>query len=234
MGKTDTFDSVMNIVRILRSENGCPWDQVQTHESLERCMIEEAYEAVEGIHVLRDTGDSDNLCEELGDVVFQVAFHSILAEEEGLFTAEDVFAGICRKMIHRHPHVFGHGQAEAQGKTLPDWEQLKKEEKKEKGDARSEAEAVPRAFPALIRAEKVQKKLQKSGLCREDSLEEICEHAKHQMELLETGDVSDKKKTSAAVGKLLYDICRISAKYDIYPEEALTDTIEELVMRVQE
>ena len=107
MEKADTFDSVMDIVRTLRGENGCPWDRVQTHESLERCMIEETYEAVEGIHILRDTGDGENLCEELGDVVFHVAFHSVLAEEEGLFTAEDVFKGICKKMIHRHPHVFG-------------------------------------------------------------------------------------------------------------------------------
>ena len=155
MEKADTFDSVMDIVRTLRSENGCPWDRVQTHESLERCMIEETYEAVEGIHILRDTGDGDNLCEELGDVVFHVAFHSVLAEEEGIFTAEDVFEGICKKMIHRHPHVFGRGQDGEQKKALPDWEQLKREEKKEKGDSRSEAEAVPRAFPALIRAMKV-------------------------------------------------------------------------------
>lgn len=229
MEKIDTFDSVMDIVRTLRSENGCPWDRVQTHESLERCMIEEAYEAVEGIHILRDTGDGDNLCEELGDVIFQVAFHSLLAEEEGLFTAEDVFGGICKKMVHRHPDVFGSGQAGDQEKVLPDWEQLKQEEKKDKGDSRLEAEAVPRAFPALIRAMKVQKKLQRSGLCEDVSLEQICENTKQQIDLLETGVISDNEKASEVVGKLLYDICRISAKYNIYPEEALTDIIEDMV-----
>lgn len=229
MEKADTFDSVMDIVKTLRSENGCPWDRVQTHESLERCMIEEAYEAVEGIHILRDTGDGDNLCEELGDVVFQVAFHSLLAEEEGIFTAEDVFGRICKKMVHRHPHVFGSGQAGDQEKVLPDWEQLKQEEKKQKGDSRSEAEAVPRAFPALIRAMKVQKKLQRSGLCEDVSLEQICENARQKIALLETGAISDNEKASEVVGKLLYDICRISAKYNIYPEEALTDTIEDIL-----
>ena len=229
MEKADTFDSVMDIVRTLRSEHGCPWDRVQTHESLERCMIEETYEAVEGIHILRDTGDGDNLCEELGDVVFHVAFHSVLAEEEGIFTAEDVFEGICKKMIHRHPHVFGRGQDGEQKKALSDWEQLKQEEKKEKGDSRSEAEAVPRTFPALIRAMKVQKKLQRSGLCEEVSLEQICENARQKIDLLEAGAIADNEKASEVVGKLLYDICRISAKYDIYPEEALTDTIEDMV-----
>ena len=107
MDQKYTFEQFCGIIRELRGENGCPWDKVQTHESLIPCMIEEAYEAVDGIKTLQEGKGWDSLCEELGDVLMQVIFHSQLAEEEGYFTFEDVVDGISRKMIHRHPHVFG-------------------------------------------------------------------------------------------------------------------------------
>ena len=183
--KKYTFSDLQNIVKTLRGENGCPWDQVQTHQSLERCMIEEAYEAVEGIHLYAETGDGENLCEELGDVLLQVIFHSQLAEEEGIFNLDDVIYGICEKMIHRHPHVFCEGQAKTE---LPNWDEMKKEEKRGKRDRRSELEAVPRAFPALIRAEKVQKKLEKGDYCQSESLDEICKEAENRLKTLEEGN----------------------------------------------
>ena len=218
-----TFSDLQNIVKTLRGENGCPWDQVQTHESLERCMIEEAYEAVEGIHLYAETGDGENLCEELGDVLLQVIFHSQLAEEEGIFTLEDVIQGISEKMVRRHPHVFGEGQAK---NVLPNWDEMKKEEKRGKRDQRSELEAVPRAFPALIRAEKVQKKLEKGNYSSPESPEEISRSIKNSLKTLEEGKDLSEKRAEEEIGKLLYRICEISGKYGVHPEEALTSVVD--------
>lgn len=217
-----TLSDLEEIVRILRSEDGCPWDRVQTHESLERCMIEEAYEAVEGIHLLSETGDGENLCEELGDVLLQVVFHSLLAEEEDIFSLDDVIRGISRKMIRRHPHVFGDGQAQ----SPPNWDEIKKQEKREKKDQRSELESVPRAFPALIRAVKVQKKLEKGGYCPPESLEDLCGDARRSLKRLETEKSLSEKDAREEIGSLLYRICKIAGKYGIYPEEALAGVTE--------
>ena len=155
-----TWEDFRGIIARLRAPEGCPWDRAQTHQSLRGCMIEEAYEAVDAIRILSETGNSENLQEELGDVLMQVVLHSQIAEEEGLFNLEDVVDGISRKMIYRHPHVFGSAQADTPEKVLRSWEELKK---KEKGDPAPEEEiaAVPRCLPALIRAQKIQKKLEK-------------------------------------------------------------------------
>lgn len=228
-----TFADLQEIVRTLRSENGCPWDRVQTHESLERCMIEEAYEAVEGIHLLSETGDGENLCEELGDVLLQVVFHGLLAQEEGIFCLDDVIGGICEKMIRRHPHVFGKGQAESAGQRPPSWDEIKKEEKKGKRDQRSELEAVPRAFPALIRAVKVQKKLEKGGYCPAESLESLCREASGRLKNLENGKSLSQEEAEEEIGELLYRICQIAGKYGIYPEEALTGAVDTEIVKYQ-
>jgi tetrapyrrole methylase family protein / MazG family protein len=106
-----TFKELRDIIRKLRAPDGCPWDLAQTHESLIPCLKEESAEVIEGIQILKDTQDGDNLCEELGDVLLQVMLHSQIAEEEGLFTVDDVIEGLCRKMIRRHPHVFGDKKA---------------------------------------------------------------------------------------------------------------------------
>ena len=155
-----TWEDFRGIIARLRAPEGCPWDRAQTHQSLRGCMIEEAYEAVDAIRILSETGNSENLQEELGDVLMQVVLHSQIAEEEGLFNLEDVVDGISRKMIYRHPHVFGSAQADTPEKVLRSWEELKK---KEKGDPAPEEEiaAVPRCLPALIRTQKIQKKLEK-------------------------------------------------------------------------
>ena len=116
-----TFDDLAAVTRKLRSEGGCPWDRAQTHESLKPYLKEEAGEALEAI----DKGDMDNLCEELGDVLFQVMLHSQIAEEEGYFTIEDVVDGICDKMVFRHPQVFGGGNAAPDGGVPLTWEELK-------------------------------------------------------------------------------------------------------------
>lgn len=137
MSEKYTFEELESIIKKLRSPKGCPWDREQTHESLIPCMQEEANEVVEGIHILTDTGDADNLCEELGDVLLQVLMHSQIAEEEGLFTLEDVIDGISRKMVRRHPHVFGNSNADTSSEALLTWEEIKRQEKEEKRKRKS-------------------------------------------------------------------------------------------------
>lgn len=123
-----SFEELRVVVARLRAEDGCPWDKVQTHESLKECLTEEAGEVLQAI----DNHDMDNLCEELGDVLFQVLMHSRIAEEEGVFTLNDVVDGICKKMIRRHPHVFGNVKVNSAEEGLALWEAIKKQEKAEK------------------------------------------------------------------------------------------------------
>ena len=125
--KKYTLDDLVQVIKILLGENGCPWDRVQTHESIRMDMLEEAYEAADAI----DKGDMENLKEELGDVLMQVVFHAEIEAEKGGFTIEDVIRGICEKMIYRHPHVFGNGdvKVDTAEQVLVNWEELKKKEK---------------------------------------------------------------------------------------------------------
>ncbi len=129
--KMHNFDEFMEVVKRIRRE--CPWDSVQTHESLKPCLINEANEVLDGIDLLDRTNDSENLCEELGDLLFQVALHSVIAQEEGLFTIEDVIDGISSKMKFRHPKIFSPEDKEA---ALLSWEELKKREKEMKNEIR--------------------------------------------------------------------------------------------------
>ena len=123
------FEEFKNIIARLRAPDGCPWDREQTHSSLKATCIEEATEVICGINILEATGNSDNLKEELGDLLLQVVLHAQIAEEEGLFTLEDVICGISDKMIRRHPHVFGEDTVSDSGEVLTKWGDIKKWEK---------------------------------------------------------------------------------------------------------
>ena len=133
----NTFDEFKEIIRRLRAEDGCPWDREQTHETLKAACIEEAAEVICGINVYEQTGNPDNLKEELGDLLLQVVMHAQIAEEEGLFTMDDVICTIRDKMIRRHPHVFGSAEARNSEEVLLRWEEIKAKEKagKESVDA---------------------------------------------------------------------------------------------------
>lgn len=124
------FDDFKEIIDRLRGEDGCPWDREQTYESLKPCMLNETVEALGAIDILKETGDSANLCEELGDMLLQVMLLSRIAQEEGRFTIEDVIQGISEKMIRRHPHVFGTDHVGDSEQVLVKWEEIKKQEKK--------------------------------------------------------------------------------------------------------
>lgn len=123
-----TFEDLVHIIEELRSDHGCPWDREQTHESLKKCLADESQEVFDAI----DHQDMENLCEELGDVLLQVMLNSQIAKEEGAFTIDDVIDGICRKMIRRHPHVFGDVTVNSPEESLALWNAIKKQEKAEK------------------------------------------------------------------------------------------------------
>lgn len=123
-----TFEDLVHIIEELRSDHGCPWDREQTHESLKKCLADESQEVFDAI----DHQDMENLCEELGDVLLQVMLNSQIAKEEGVFTIDDVIDGICRKMIRRHPHVFGDVKVNSPEESLALWNAIKKQEKAEK------------------------------------------------------------------------------------------------------
>lgn len=142
------MEDLERIVALLRAPGGCPWDREQTHESIRRNMLEEAYEAAEAI----DEKNPEHLKEELGDVLLQVVFHAQMAKEEGLFTFQDVVDGVAKKMVFRHPHVFGTVQAEDSDQALETWDAQKRQEKHQR-TAGDTLDAVARSLPALIRAE---------------------------------------------------------------------------------
>ena len=153
------FDSLVDIMRILRSENGCPWDKEQDHKSIRTNFIEETYEVVEAI----DKEDAALLKEELGDVLLQVIFHARISEEENDFSIREVIHDICAKLIHRHPHIFGTVHADTSDVVLDNWEKIKKEEKKRVGLSGT-LQSIPPSLPALMRAQKTVKKCAKENL----------------------------------------------------------------------
>jgi len=161
--KSYDFNDLVEIVRILRAPGGCPWDAEQTHESIRRNLLEEAYEVVEAI----DENSPDHLKEELGDLLLQVVFHAGIAKDEGQFDLNDVADGECKKLIFRHPHVFGDVTVRSSGEVLVNWEELKRKEKGQNSYADT-VDAVARSLPALWRAEKVQKKAAKCGFDWDD------------------------------------------------------------------
>ena len=157
---TFQYQELLAITATLRGKDGCPWDKAQTHESTKPHLLEEAYEVHQAISDLTATGNPDHLIEELGDLLFQIVLHAQIAEEEGEFTMDDVVDRLCRKMIHRHPHVFKGQAYDSVEEQQADWEKLKSEEQGHISDsAREELRAVPAAFPALIRGQKIAKKL---------------------------------------------------------------------------
>ena len=153
-----SYEDFLEIMRLLRAPGGCPWDREQTHSSIRRNFLEETYEVLDAI----DHDDASGMCEELGDVLMQVAFHAQIEAERGRFTMANVVDGVARKLVYRHPHVFGDVQADTSQQVLANWDVLKRREKGQRSTADA-VEAVPHTLPALWRAEKIQSKTAKAG-----------------------------------------------------------------------
>ena len=212
------------IVRILRAPGGCPWDAEQTHASIRRNFLEEAYEAVEAI----DEQNPEHLKEELGDVLLQVLFHARMEQEAGRFGLDDVADGICKKLIFRHPHVFGDVSVSGTGEVLTNWEELKR---KEKGQATNTdaLEAVARSLPALWRAEKVQKKAKKAGFDWPDISGALDKLSEELSELKQA--VAQGTNVEEELGDLLFSAVNVSRFLKADPEDALNGATDKFIGR---
>ena len=156
--KSFTVEDLRTILKILRSESGCPWDREQSHKTITKDLLEEAYEVVEAI----ESESDEMLCEEIGDLLLQVVFHTTIGEEDKAFSFDDAVNGVCIKMVERHPHVFGDVIAETSDKVLTNWEKIKSETKKQE-TLYDRLAAVPVTFPALMRAQKLIHRAEKGG-----------------------------------------------------------------------
>ena len=227
--ETYGMEDLIRIMELLRSENGCPWDRKQTHQSIRKDLIEETYEAAEAI----DLDDQSLLKEELGDVLFQVVFHSRIAEEEGHFDFEQVCDGICRKMIERHPHVFGNDTADTADAVLIQWDQIKKDSKGQKTCSEA-AKSVSRALPALMRAQKVQKRAARSGFDYLDEFWAMDDLDSELDELQEAACNKDEEACREELGDVLFAAVNVARKLDVDAEECLTQSTEKYLRRFEQ
>ncbi|MBP3475686.1 MAG: MazG family protein [Lachnospiraceae bacterium] len=228
-----SYEELLEIIKVLRSENGCPWDKVQTHESLKPCMMEEAAELLASIRIYDQTGNPENMLEELGDVLLQVVMHAQIASEEGLFTMEDVVDEVSRKMVRRHPHVFGAKNADTADEALTNWEEIKKEEKKDKEWIESPLREIPRELPALTRAAKVLKKIDKfyeKGSSYEQDVEAL-EKAVDALKVCKPQTYS--KELEQIMADILIGLSDIARIYKISQEQILTDRIEDMIEKYE-
>ncbi len=212
------------IIALLRGEGGCPWDAAQTHESIRRNMLEEAYEAVAAI----DSGDKDNLCEELGDMQMQVLFHARMEEETGGFDFDDVCDAACRKLLFRHPHVFGDVTVSDAEQALASWDNMKRQEKDQKTVSKAMSD-VAETLPALWRAEKIQKKAAKIGFDWPDwhgAREKVAEELAELDEAIESG-----KGIAEELGDLLAACVNLARFLKVDPEQALHGSCDRFVAR---
>jgi tetrapyrrole methylase family protein/MazG family protein len=220
------IQDLLQIMRILRGDDGCPWDREQDHDTIRKNMIEETYEVVEAI----DRKDSDMLCEELGDVLLQVVFHARMEEEAGGFNFDDVCDGICQKLILRHPHIFGDVVAKTSEQVLNNWDEIKKKEKGQK-TATDTLRSVPAVLPALMRAEKVQHRAAKTGFDYPDPAGAFADLKSEVVELEEALQGQNAAHIQEELGDVLFSVVNVSRKLHIDPEEALTRSTEKFMDR---
>lgn len=235
---TDPMDRLRVIMKRLLDPGGCPWDREQTHQTLKQYLIEEAHEVCEAI----DKGDDGELCEELGDLALQVVFHAELAERAGRFTFEDAMASICRKLIDRHPHVFGDARADDSEAVLVNWERIKKEERRRKAEAKggdagevarvSALDGVPASLPALLKARRLQSKAakvgfdwEKAGDVKEKVREEVAEF------LDEITATPDPERLQDEFGDLLFSLVNLSRFIGVRPDDALQSACAKFARR---
>ncbi|CRK85369.1 nucleoside triphosphate pyrophosphohydrolase [Neobacillus massiliamazoniensis] len=222
-----SFSKLREIIAELRGPNGCPWDKEQTHESLKKYLIEETYEVMAAI----DSGDIDNLIEELGDVLLQVMLHAQIGEDEGYFSIDEVIETLSAKMIRRHPHVFGETQADNAEEVVRNWEEIKKQEKGE--TTKSFLDGVEKSLPNLLKAYELQKKAAKVGFDWKEitpALEKVKEELQEFEDEL-TGLNGDQVRAKKEFGDILFAFVNVARFLRIHPEEALFETNEKFIRR---
>lgn len=216
-----SVEDLLKIVEILRSPEGCPWDREQDHKSVRRDFLEECYEAIEAI----DTEDPVLLREELGDVLFQVAFHSEIEREAGRFRFEDVVSDVAKKMVERHPHVFGEVKADTTAEVLTNWDQIKREKKQQKSN-REVLESVTPAMPALMRAQKVRKKAAKMGA-------ETIGEAELKAKICADIACASAENGEERLGSALFDITELARVLGVDAEQSLYETCRTYIAKFE-
>jgi len=208
------LEELIEVIRVLRSENGCPWDREQTHISLRPNMIEEAYEAVDAI----DEKDPAHLREELGDVLLQVLLHSQIAKEAGEFTIEDVAKELKDKLIHRHPHVFGNTKVSCADDVVVNWDKLKQEEKTER---KSQMDGISKAQSALMTAQKISKRAVKVGF-EWDKVETLWDCVNSELEeFREACEEKDLTHMEDEMGDILFAVVNLARWHKLDAEQCL-------------
>ena len=217
---------LVQIVRVLRSENGCPWDKVQTHSTIKKDLLEETYEVMEAI----DCDSPEMMQEELGDVLLQVVFHTVLESEQGHFELEDVTNDVCRKLIVRHPHVFGDVNVDGVDDVLRNWDSIKMDTKGQQTFTDT-LKSVPKNFPALMRAQKLGKRAAKSGFDFVDE-KQAFEGLKSEVEEVEQV-LGDKQKAAEELGDLMFSCVNVARKLGLDAEELLSQANDKFLKRFE-
>ena len=220
------INDLLEIMRSLRAPGGCPWDAEQTHESIRKNLIEETYEVVEAI----DKKDSGMLLEELGDLLMQVVFHAQMEDEKGVFNFDDVADGVCKKLIERHPHVFGEVEVSGVDDVLDNWDAIKRRKKGQKKGSEPML-SVPRELPALMRAAKIQQKASAVGFDWPDvsgAYDKIIEETQELRKAVESGVQDD---VIEELGDLLFSVVNVSRFLKCDAEEALTAASDKFINR---
>lgn len=220
------FNDLINIMQLLRSKDGCPWDKEQTHQSIKKNFIEETYEVIEAIN----KNDIDLLKEELGDVLLQVVFHSQIEYEQGNFNVNDVCDGICKKLIQRHPHIFGNEKASDTDTVLKNWDEIKRISKGQKNSSESMI-SVPKELPALMRSTKVQQKASKAGFDW-DSVDGAFDKLIEEINELKSAiNKKDEDNCFEELGDVLFSAVNVSRFLDCDAEEALSASCNKFIER---
>lgn len=220
------FDDLVEIVKILRSPGGCPWDREQTHKSIRSNFIEETYEAIEAI----DTEDTELLKEELGDVLLQVALHSQIESEKKSFNINDVCDGVCKKLIIRHPHVFGDVKADTTEQVLNNWDDIKMKTKSQKSQAQA-MQSVSKSLPSLMRSTKIQQKAAKTGFdwdSADGALEKLFEECNELKAAILSNDEENEREE---IGDVLFSAVNVARLLNIDSEHALYDACDKFTDR---
>ncbi len=221
-----SVQDLVEIMKILRSPGGCPWDAEQTHESIKKNLIEETYEVIEAIN----KNDKELLCEELGDLLMQVVFHAQMEREAGEFDFDTVSDGVCKKLIERHPHVFGQVTVNGVDDVLTNWDEIKRKTKKQKTTTDSML-SVPRELPALMRATKLQKKAADVGFDWDDVSGALDKLEEEIGELRQAIKNSDRENMTEELGDVFFSAVNVSRFIKTDAEEALTAASDKFLSR---
>ncbi len=228
-GKKDyTFADLIGIIEVLRGDNGCPWDRVQTHDSIKMNLVEESYEAIEAL----DSGDKDAFADELGDLLLQVVFHAEIGKSEHTFTINDVLNHICNKMISRHSHIFGSDRADTPEEVLDTWEKNKRREKGLSSTTQSMKD-VCRYLPALMRAQKITSKAAKAGFDWSDIHGAVAKVQEETAELSKAVQSGDLNAIEEELGDLLFAAVSVARFADLKAETALSRATEKYIDRFE-